>query len=165
MRKLVRFLLSIEDGLIVLILLLMIGLAVYQIVLRNVFGSSLVWVEPLLRNAVLWIGLLGAMIASRRDEHIRIDLLNNYLSPAAKRWLAVLVDLFTCVICGLVAGYSAVFVVQEEMAYGTQAFSGMPSWVLQAIIPFGFAVIALRYLALFVLGLIDRRPVMQEPHA
>ena len=86
MRRLARWLNYLEDGLIVLILFMMIGLAVYQIILRNLFSSSLVWVEPLLQNAVLWVGLLGAMIASRRDEHIRIDLINNRLTPAARRW-------------------------------------------------------------------------------
>lgn len=113
MRRLTRWLNHLEDGLIVLILMVMIGLAVYQIVLRNVFSSSLVWVEPLLQNAVLWIGLLGAMIASRRDEHIRIDLINTWLKPEARRWLAMVVDLFTCAVCAIVAWYSMLFLFEE----------------------------------------------------
>jgi TRAP-type C4-dicarboxylate transport system permease small subunit len=154
----------IEDGLIVLILLMMIGLAVYQIVLRNVFSSSLVWVEPLLQNAVLWIGLLGAMIASRRDEHIRIDLINTWLKPEARRWLAMVVDLFTCAVCAVVAWYSMLFLF-EEMGQGGNAFPGVPSWILQAMIPIGFSVISFRYLIMFFLDLLHLRPPMQEPHA
>jgi C4-dicarboxylate transporter, DctQ subunit len=164
MRRLGRWLNHIEDGLIVFILLMMIGLAVYQIVLRNVFSSSLVWVEPLLQNAVLWIGLLGAMIASRRDEHIRIDLVNSYLKPETRRWLAMLVDLFTCAICAVVAWYSMEFLF-GEMEQGGNAFPGVPSWILQAMIPIGFSVISLRYLIMFFLDLLHLRPPMQEPHA
>ena len=164
MRRLARWLNHFEDGLIVFILLMMVGLAVYQIVLRNVFSSSLVWVEPLLQNAVLWIGLLGAMIASRRDEHIRIDLLNNYLKPAGRRWLAMVVDIFTCAICAVVAWYSMLFLF-DEMEGGGNAFPGLPSWILQSMIPIGFSVISLRYLIMFFLDLLHLRPPMQEPRA
>ncbi|MCK5874842.1 MAG: TRAP transporter small permease [Alcanivoracaceae bacterium] len=164
MRRLARWLNHLEDGMIVLILLMMIGLAVYQIVLRNVFSSSLVWVEPLLQNAVLWIGLLGAMIASRRDEHIRIDLINTWLKPSARRWLAMVVDLFTCAVCAVVAWYSMLFLF-EEMGQGGNAFPGVPSWILQAMIPIGFSVISVRYLIMFFLDLLHMRPPMQEPHA
>ena len=164
MRRLARWLNHLEDGLIVLILLVMIGLAVYQIILRNVFSSSLVWVEPLLQNSVLWIGLLGAMIASRRDEHIRIDLINSWLKPSARRWLAMVVDLFTCAVCAVVAWHSMLFLF-DEMRQGGNAFPGVPSWMLQAMIPIGFSVISVRYLIMFFLDLLHMRPPMQEPHA
>ncbi|AFT71584.1 TRAP transporter, DctQ-like membrane protein [Alloalcanivorax dieselolei B5] len=162
MRRLLSWLHRLEDGLIVAILLGMVLLAVVQIGLRNMAGVSLIWVEPLLRNAVLWIGLLGAMIASRRDEHIRIDLLGQWLPKSFQPWITGAVDLFTAAICTLVAWYSIGFVI-EEYQYGEIAFAGIPSWVPQVIIPFGFSVMALRYLVLFVLGLGGRRPCMREP--
>lgn len=164
MRRLVRWFHYFEDGLIVAVLLFMVLMAVLQIVLRNFFGISLVWIEPFLQNAVLWIGLLGAMIASRRDEHIRIDIASQYLPQRFQRWLAVLVDLFTVGVCVLVAWHS-VFFVYDEMQYGAAGFAQIPSWVLQAIIPIGFTLIAGRYAVLLVLDLLGRRPPMQEPHA
>ena len=163
-RWLNRWLNWLEDGVIVTILLLMILLAVLQIVLRNFFGVSFVWVEPTLQNAVLWIGLLGAMIASRRDEHIRIDIASRFLSPAAHRWLAVAVDAFTAGICGLVAWTSMAF-LRTEIEYPSIAFAAVPSWALQMIIPVGFSVMAVRYAVLTVLDLLGKRPPMEEPHA
>jgi len=139
-------------------------LAVAQIGLRNFGGVSLVWAEPLLRNAVLWIGLLGAMIASRKDEHIRIDLAANFLPERWLPWVTGVVDLFTAGICVLTGWYSVQFVI-EEYQFGATAFAGVPSWLLQAVIPLGFTVMALRYLVLFGLGLRGRRPSMREPVA
>ncbi len=158
---LLRWLHRLEDALIVLLLFLMIALGVWQILLRNVFDASLVWIDPLTRHAVLWIGLLGAMIASRNDQHIRIDLVSHYVQPRLRRWLVLMVDLFTCGICALVAWYSTGFVI-EEMDFGGPAFAGLPSWLVQIIIPVGFTVIALRYVALVVLGLLGRRPGTTE---
>ena len=152
-----RWLHRLEDVLIVLLLFTMIALGVWQILLRNLFDASLVWIDPLTRHAVLWIGLLGAMIASRNDQHIRIDLVSHYVPPRLRRWLVLVVDLFTCGICVLVAWHSTGFVI-EEMDFGGPAFAGLPSWLVQAIIPLGFAVIGLRYAVLVVLGLLNRRP-------
>ena len=164
MRRLLTWVHRLEDGLIVLVVLMMVVLAVAQIVLRNVAGTGLVWADPLLRNAVLWIGLLGAMIASRKDEHIRIDLAGSFLPERLRPWLTGVVDLFTAGVCLLTAWYGLDFVI-DEREFGGSGFAGIPSWLLQAVIPLGFAVIALRYLVLFGLGLVGRRPGMREPTA
>lgn len=153
---------GLEDMVIVVVLLLMVILAVVQIVLRNFVGTSLIWIEPFLQNAVLWIGLLGAMIASRHDEHIRIDLASTLLPERFRPGLTGVVDLFTAAICVLVAWYSIGFVI-EERQYGSPGFAGIPGWLLQAVIPFGFTVMGLRYLVLFGLGLSGQRPGRQEP--
>lgn len=161
MKRLIRILHRVEDGLIVTVLLLMVLLAVAQIVLRNLAGTSLIWVEPFLQHGVLWIGLLGAMIASRKDEHIRIDIASHYFPRPVRRLLAILVDLFTCGICTLVAWHSAGY-VREEMSFGTEGFLGLPSWILQLIIPIGFGVIALRYAILFVMDVRGQREPLPE---
>lgn len=146
---------------IVAVLLFMIVMAVLQIVLRNLAGTSLLWVEPFLQHGVLWIGLLGAMIASRTDEHIRIDIASHYFSRAVRRGLAIVVDLFTAGVCALMAWHAA-FYVREEMAFGSQGFLSLPSWLLQVIIPVGFGVIALRYAILFVMDIRGEREPLPE---
>ncbi len=49
-----------EDSLLVVILSSMIVLAVYQIIARNLLGEGIVWIDPLLRTLVLWVGLSGS---------------------------------------------------------------------------------------------------------
>ena len=56
---------SVENAAMVLILFGMLVLAVAQILLRNVSGGGLIWIDPLLRIAVLWIAMIGAMIGTR----------------------------------------------------------------------------------------------------
>jgi TRAP-type C4-dicarboxylate transport system permease small subunit len=158
MQKLLTWFHRLEDGLLVAVLFLMIGLAVLEVVLRNFFGESLVWIEPVMQNAVLWVALLGTMVGSRRDEQIRIDIASHYLPVVLQRWLSVALDLVTAAVCLIVAYYSASFVFTDEIHNGGNAFAGMPSWVLETIIPVGFTVIGLRYILLFVLNLLGRRP-------
>ena len=137
----------IEDGILVGLLLLMIGLAVTQIFLRNLFDSGIVWSDILVRILVLWVGLLGAMVASRQGNHINVDILDRYLPERAKPIVSTVVQLFTALICTVAAYFSLLF-VQVEYADGGRLFAQVPAWVCESIIPFAFAVIAVRYFML-----------------
>ncbi|MBC8434500.1 MAG: TRAP transporter small permease [Desulfobacterales bacterium] len=137
----------IEDSILVGLLLLMIGLAVTQIFLRNLFDSGIVWSDILVRILVLWVGLLGAMVASRQGNHINVDILDRYLPERAKPLVSTVVQLFTALICTVAAYFSLLF-VQVEYADGGTLFAQVPAWVCESIIPFAFAVIAVRYFML-----------------
>ncbi|WP_020589265.1 TRAP transporter small permease [Desulfobacter curvatus] len=150
MSRMISILHKIEDALLVSLLLLMIGLAVFQIVLRNGFEAGIVWADPLIRVLVLWLGLIGAMVASRTDNHISIDIVSKYLPTGLQRVAGLLIYLFTTIICALMTWHSARFVLMEK-ADGMLAFFSVPIWLCELIIPFAFGIITIRY-ALFFLG-------------
>lgn len=125
------------------LLLLMILMATVQILLRNLFDTGLFWNETFLRASVLWLTLVGSMIATRDNLHIRIDLLQRYLSPEMIPWIERTVNLVAAFICGVVTWYSSLFVLTEYQ-YGASPV--IPSWLVVSIIPFGFAIISVRFL-------------------
>ncbi|PPD33289.1 MAG: C4-dicarboxylate ABC transporter permease [Methylomonas sp.] len=142
--KLHGLLLKTESLILVTLLLSMILIAVVQILLRNFFGGGLLWADAYTRTCVLWVALLGAMIAGRQQDHIAIEVLLQYL-PSHKKGLAKRISYFlTGLVCFAAAWFSTGFVLQEYH-YGGKAFAEIPSWWCEAIIPFAFAVIALRY--------------------
>ncbi len=147
--KFIRLIDAFEDGLLVLILSSMIVFAVYQIIARNIFDEGIVWIDPLLRTLVLWVGLSGAVVATRTDNHIRIDIFAKYFSPRIRKILQRIVYLFTLSICLLIAWHAARF-IYSEYEYGTIAFSGVPSWITGLIIPLSFSLIAIRYALLLI---------------
>jgi len=150
---LVRWLHRLEDGLLILALLAMIGMAVLQILLRVLFHTGVVWGDEFVRVLVLWLGLLGAVSASRTDRHIRIDLASRYLPNRLKEWAVALMRLATALVCGLAAWYAVRFVA-IEFEFQDRAFAAVPAWVCELIIPLGFVAISLRYVILFVNQLI-----------
>jgi TRAP-type C4-dicarboxylate transport system permease small subunit len=139
-----------EDALLVGLLLTMIILAVVQIVLRNGFDGGFLWAESFLRVLVLWIGLAGAMAASRHHRHINIDIIGRFLPPMAAKTVAVFNALFTATVAAALAWFSFDF-VRVEFESPTIAFADVPTWVCESVMPFSFAVIALRYLLLATL--------------
>ena len=144
-----RLIEHVEDSILVGLLLLMIFMAVLQILLRDLFATGIVWSDVLVRILVLWVGLVGAMVASRQGRHINIDIMDRYLSERAKIVARFVVEFFTALIC-LIAAYYGLRFVQMEFSMGGRAFAKVPSWLCESIIPFAFMVMAVRYILLSV---------------
>jgi TRAP-type C4-dicarboxylate transport system permease small subunit len=143
-RSLINALHKLESGLLALILFLLIVLAAYQVAARNFFDSGLLWGDGFVRVAVLWVTLIGAMVASRTDDHIRMDVVSRYLPDGMRHLAQRLTALFTSIVCGLFTWHSLSF-IRFEYEDGTLAFGVVPAWVCELIMPVGFAIMGLRY--------------------
>jgi len=147
--RLLRVTALIEDALLVLILAAMVGLAATQIVLRNLFDGAILWADPMLRVGVLWVGMIGAMVATRSDKQISVDAVSRFLPMRWKARVRIITDLFTAAVSGVVA-WSALRLVLDDRAAGGTAIAFVQVWACEAILPVAFAVIALRYLLLAI---------------
>lgn len=134
-----------EDGLLIFTLAAMILLALSQIILRNVFDTGIEWSEPLLRVLVLWLGLLGAIAATKKNHHISIDVITRMLPQTGKLATDIINNLFSAVVCAVICYYSFRF-VQMEYEDGIVAFANVPAWICESIIPIGFGLMTLRFL-------------------
>ena len=146
-----RLILLLEDALLVLLLAAMILLATAQIVLRNFFDAGISWGDPALRLLVLWLTLLGAMVATRENNHISIDILSHFLSPIARERVQRFTNLFAGIVCLLIAWHAARLVMMEK-ADATVVFASLPAWVAELIMPIGFAIMALRFIVNSLFG-------------
>ena len=136
-----------ENAALVLLLAAMLALAVGQILIRVVTGSGPGWVDEALRLLVLWVGIFGALAASRDDRQLRIDLLSRYLSPGPRRVAELIVHVITSVVCAVIAWQAWRFVAAEA-EFGATLFNGLPAWPFQSILPVGFALLAWRHAVL-----------------
>jgi TRAP-type C4-dicarboxylate transport system permease small subunit len=75
----------IEQGLGVLLLLVMFISVLTQIFFRYVLNSPLTWTEESSRYSFIWIVLLGAAFAVRKKEHVVMEVLvNRFPGPVRK---------------------------------------------------------------------------------
>ncbi len=144
-QNIVMLLQKFEDSILVGLLLLMIVIAVLQIFLRNLFDSGILWGDPLVRILVLWIGLIGAMVASRNNHHISIDVISRFLPDQIKKLTNLIISIFTMLVCAVMAYHSLVFVMMERNN-GALAFANIPAWICESILPISFVIISFRYL-------------------
>src|SRR6266568_1270865 len=60
------------------------------VVSRYVFNRPLTWTDELASILFLWLAMLGAVIALRRDEHMRLGVLVTLAPPRWRGWLETL---------------------------------------------------------------------------
>jgi TRAP-type C4-dicarboxylate transport system permease small subunit len=134
----------VEQTFLVILLSLMILIAFSQIVLRNVFTTGLAWGDPLVRNLVLWVGFIGAALATREGKHINIDVLSRWLPSLGKTIVEVINHLFSFFICCLLC-FAALKFIKNEAQMGSVIFSRIPAWVPQIILPITFGLMSFRF--------------------
>lgn len=144
MNRILRILGTVEDAILASVLGVMIVMAAVQIVLRNVFDSGLLWADPMLRVSVLWVGMLGAMAATRDDRQISVDALSRFLPSRWNARVRVLTDIFTALVAGFFSWHAGRLVI-EDHASGMTAFASVPVWVCELILPFAMGIIGIRY--------------------
>lgn len=138
-------LLSVENILIILLLSVMVIMAFLQVILRNLFSMGILWADIFLRHLVLWVGFIGASMATREVKHINIDILTRLLSKAKQPYVKILVDIVSAAVCFVLAKAGYKFVMSEIEA-NTILFNNIPAWIFQLIIPIGFALIGFRFI-------------------
>ncbi len=150
--KIYHFLLRLETGVLVSLLLSMIVMAVVQIVMRNIFSSGIIWADSFVRITVLWLALIGAMVATRSGKHIYIDVIFRFLSEKSQSIVRRFTDAFASMICAAMGYYSYEF-VKMEFEDGGMAFASVPNWLCESIIPVAFIIIAIRYFVSAILNI------------
>ena len=134
----------IEDGVLAFLTFSLVLLAVGEILLRNLFGLTLLWGDPAIRHLVLWAGFVGAAVAARNGRHLRIDAVLRALPPRLRGWVDGIGSLFSCGICFLLC-HLAVRFVNDERTFGAAGDLVVATWVLQLIFPVTFAILAFRF--------------------
>lgn len=141
-----RTLRGLERGVLTLFIVGMLLLAMLQIALRNLFHTGLVWVDPLLRHLVLWIGITGAVVATGRLRHIQMDVIGRLLPPGPRLFATRLTALVAAGVCTALARAAWVY-LGEESSFGAVGFLGIQTWMLTSVLFFGFALMAARFTA------------------
>jgi len=138
------FLDHIEQTLLVVFLSSMIVIAFLQIVLRNFFATGLGWGDSVLRNLVLWIGFIGATLATREGKHINIDVVSRWLPALWKNLVTFITHLFSFLICCLLTLAAWKF-IKNEAQMGNVTFLNIPAWVPELILPVTFGLMTFRF--------------------
>lgn len=144
MERVITFARRTEDGLTVAALLLMGVLPVLELFLRTFFHTGIPGTSGYVQNLTLWVGFLGAMIASREGRHLNLSTGMVILPPRLQGIATALTaTVSTAVASGLC--WASLQFVRVEMESPANIAGWLPIWVVEAILPVSFAIITLRF--------------------
>ena len=155
---------KLEQGMLIASLAVIVGVNLTQIGLRllqsllRILESDMVlhvpsWPADLNRILVLWIAILGASLATRSNEHIKVDVFSQLLPKRIRRLVHFSIYCVGITISGLLVYFSIQFLHMEYELGETLVAIPLPLWIVQLIIPIGFTIIGLRFFLLLLEGL------------
>ncbi len=167
-----RALVLVEDVIAMLALLAMVVLPLLEIVIRRLFGVGVPASGPIVQHLTLWVGFLGAAIAARDGK--LLALASGTLIPEGPIRRAS--EIYAAAVAagiGTILAWGGVELVLSERATGSSLGAGIPTWVAQAVLPVGFALIAMRQVsslragwggrAIAALGIVAGVVIMRTP--
>jgi len=102
------------------------------VVSRYLFHHALVWTDELATIIMLWLSMLGAVIAWRRSEHMRLTALARAIGGRASQW-------FDAVVALIVAGFALEMLPASQKLFVADLIDVTPvlnvprSWIIAAI--------------------------------
>jgi tripartite ATP-independent transporter DctM subunit len=111
------------------------------VVARYVFGRPLVWSDELASVLFLWLAMLGAVVAFRRDEHMRMTAVVGTLPAPARATLDIFAKVAALAFLLLIA-WPAYNYARDEIAITTPALQLTNAWRAAAL-PVGIALMAI----------------------
>lgn len=131
-----------------LLLAIMTFLTAFQVVLRYVFNSGLIWSLEATTYSFAWLVLLGMAYGVRTRSHIAVELVIGRLSGRPHR-LAAYLSLLICVAYSLAMLYGGMVFVLRLFELGNEARDlPIARWILTFMLPLGFALLTFRFLEL-----------------
>ena len=140
--KFEQALVKVESVIAAFSLFLLLALSLFQIVTRNFFDFGFPEIEIINRNLLVVCGAMGAVLATPKLRHIKIDALTAFMSTRQLSLLRCPLALFSATVCLLMCYYAGIFVMDEwEYAPANER------WALPFtfIYPFGFGLLGLHF--------------------
>ncbi|MPZ12612.1 MAG: TRAP transporter small permease subunit [Kiloniellaceae bacterium] len=120
----------------------------YEVVMRYVFLAPTVWAEELSRFLQIWATYIAAAYVLRHRQLIAITLLVNKLGPQGRRVADAFALIWILLFCAVAVFYGLEIMLDSiRQGRASATMLGVPKWMTEAAIPFGFTLLGLQALA------------------
>lgn len=148
---------QVEVWVCLLALAVMVFLAFAQVILRQIAGGAIpfaqpvAWFDNIARHMVIWVGVLGASLATAEGRHISIEAVPKLLGPAARRKVDVLVNLTAAAACAVLLVLSLIYLQRVQLPNEAHLFIiealgwKIYRWPFLVVVPIGLALMTWRF--------------------
>ncbi len=157
LRKIEKIIYNIELTAIVVLLLSLSVFAFSQVILRNFFSYSIIWMAVYNNVALLILAMLGASIATTSFErsHINIDLFQGILKFPYNKYLNAVLTLIASLACLAFCSFAMHYVLVAKSVGKIEEAIHTPEWVIALIFPICFLSMSFKFFTCFLTDLMD----------
>ncbi len=106
----------------------------YQVFLRYILNVSTTWQDEVSRYLVVWGALIGSAVAIRDNEHIKVEILYQFLPKMAKRITNLFANLVMLVFFAFLIIFGFIL-VKNKFISGQASYSGFKLWIIYIALP------------------------------
>lgn len=112
-----------------------------NVVGRYVFGISLIGADEVQVFIMVGMTFLGSAVVTRRNLHLRMDVLVRFLPPWLRTLLRLVEQLLLAVLAGFVLSQSYFYARQMLRIGRSSDMAGIPMWIPHSLVALGFALV------------------------
>lgn len=133
---------NLEDIACTLLLMIMLVIVIASVIWRYILNNPIMIADELSRYALIWMCFLGSAAVLKRNGHIRVGIIDKYLSRSLRRIQAIITVsiILAIIIIMIVYGYYLAemsYIIKSSILQIRQAY-------LYAIIPISGLIMLLR---------------------
>jgi len=110
---------------------------------RYLFGLSLLGSDEVQVFVMVAMTFLGAVVVTRRNEHLRMDVLVRFMPASLRVVLRIAEQLLLILLAGFVLSQSYFYAAQMFRIGRASDMAGVPMWIPHGAVALGFALILL----------------------
>lgn len=133
-----------EGAVVGVLLLAMVAIPAGETLWRRFLGRSLPGSSILVQHLTLWVGFLGALLATGAERHLALSTAEAIPAGWPRRGAALVTRMISTAVCALLA-YAALELVSAERGSDRALPLGIPFWWSELIMPAASALMALRF--------------------
>jgi TRAP-type C4-dicarboxylate transport system permease small subunit len=114
-----------------------------NVVGRYLFGVSFLASDEVQVFVMVGMTFLGAAVVTRRHEHLRMDVLVQFMPGPVRLGLRMAEQILLIVLAGFVLSQSYFYATQMLRIGRTSDMAGVPMWIPHGTVALGFALILL----------------------
>lgn len=162
---LVKVIDNLENYLCQFLLVLFVLLLFVQIVMRNLFSSSLAWGDELATYAFVWFAYMGAAYAAKMSAHNRVTFQFKLFPRVVEKVCSIVTDLIWVGFNAFLVYLSYDFVFNRMNIFWKSQTMGVPMKYFYMIIPLAFLLMSIRILQNLYVKHIAGKEVMDPEEA
>lgn len=129
------------------VLMIVTSLMIFlQVVLRYIFGQSIVWAEEFARYGIVFFVFLGSSLAVKQGAHASVDVLVKLLPGVARRSVEILAIAISIAYCLMVTRFGLDLVLRVRAMGNITPTLEIPMYIPYLAIPVGCSLMAIRYI-------------------
>jgi len=134
-----RLAVGLEDGLLCAVLLALALVPIVESATRGAISGA----STIVQHLTLAVGVLGGAIAAREGRMLALSTVDAFLKGRWRGLVRGAAQGFAAAVAGFLS-WAGVEWIRTEIPTGDTLVYGVPTWCVQAILPVGFALVALR---------------------